>query len=57
MATSNKIIFGVCAWLAQKFDIDATLVRIGFVLFGFFVGSGILLYLVLWVVKILSEEN
>lgn len=56
MTTRNKIIFGVCAWLGQKFDIDVTLIRIGFVIFGFFIGSGIMLYLVLWLVKILSEE-
>lgn len=57
MTKRNKIIFGVCAWIAQKFDFDVTLVRIAFVLFGLYVGSGIMLYLVLWVVKILSEDN
>jgi len=40
-------ILGVCAGLGEHFDIDATVVRIAFVIFTFFGGSGILLYLIL----------
>lgn len=57
MATKEKVIFGVCNWLGKKFNIDVSIVRIAFVIFGLFIGSGIMLYLVLWLVKILSEEN
>lgn len=57
MANSNKIIFGVSGWLGQKLGLDTTIVRIGFVLFGFFIGSGILLYLCCWVVKLLEERD
>ncbi|MFT6209952.1 MAG: phage shock protein C [Bacteroidia bacterium] len=40
-------ILGVCAGLGEYFDIDATIVRIVFIIFTFFGGSGILLYLIL----------
>ncbi len=57
MTAEKKIIFGVSGWIAKKFGIDTTIIRIGFVFFGLFVGSGILLYLLLWVVKILEEKD
>lgn len=43
----NKMILGICAGLAKQFNIDVTLVRIGFIIAAF-LGWGILLYLVLW---------
>lgn len=57
MAGKDKMVFGVCNWIANKFNFDATIVRIAFVLFTFFGGAGILLYLVLWIVKILEEKD
>lgn len=56
MAANNKIIFGVCAWLALKFDINVTIIRMAFVIFGLFIGSGIMLYMVLYLLKILLKE-
>lgn len=56
MAGKAKIIFGVCGWVANKLNLDPTLVRIAFILFIFLGGSGLLLYLVLWIVKILEEK-
>ena len=46
----NRMIAGVCAGLGNYFDIDPTIIRILFVLFAIFVGGGILVYLVLWLV-------
>lgn len=46
---SGKIIAGVCAGLADRFGINTTLVRLGFVLFGL-VGAGELAYIVLWII-------
>lgn len=47
---SDRKIAGVCAGLAQYFDIDPTLVRVIFIILGLPGGApGILLYLVLWV--------
>ncbi len=45
-------IGGVCAWLADRFELDVTLIRILFVaaiILG--LGSPILIYFILWLVK------
>jgi phage shock protein C len=42
-------IAGVCAGLAEFFNIDPTLVRIFFALLAVAGGPGVLLYIVLWV--------
>ena len=47
---SNRQIAGVCGGLAQYFNIDPTLVRVLMVVLAVFGGSGLLIYLVLWVV-------
>lgn len=46
----DKILGGVCSGLGLYFNIDSKWVRVIFVLFFLFGGSGILLYLVLWAV-------
>ncbi len=46
----DKKIAGVCGGLAQYFDIDATLVRVVFVLLALFSGGGLILYIILWLV-------
>jgi phage shock protein C len=47
--SSNKMIAGVCAGLADYFDVDTRKVRIGFVLFGLF-GAGEIVYIALWII-------
>lgn len=47
---NDKIIGGVAAGLANYFGIDPSVMRILFVLFTFLGGSGILLYIILWIV-------
>ncbi len=49
-STSNKMIAGVCAGIANYFNLDPTIIRILYVLMVFFAGFGILLYLILWLV-------
>jgi phage shock protein C len=56
MSGKSKILLGVCGWLGQKLNIDPTLVRIAFIIFIFLGGAGLLLYLVLWIVKVLEEK-
>ena len=46
---SDKRIAGVCGGLARYFGVDPVLVRVGFVVAAF-MGFGILLYVVLWIV-------
>lgn len=48
--TKNAMLAGVCAGIANYFSIDITLVRILFVVFTFFGGPAILVYLILWVI-------
>lgn len=45
-SNENKMIDGVCGGLAEYFDIDPTLVRLGWVLFCALGGSGILTYII-----------
>ena len=41
----NRMLCGVCAGIAEYFNIDPTLIRLLFVLFGLS-GSGILAYII-----------
>ena len=45
-SNENKMINGVRGGLAEYFDIDPTLVRLGWVLFCALGGSGILAYII-----------
>lgn len=47
---TNKIIAGVCGGLGEYFNIDPTIIRIIFILITIFAGSGILIYIILWLV-------
>ena len=42
----GKIIAGVCGGIAEYFNLDPNVVRIGFVLFGCLGGTGVLAYIV-----------
>ena len=42
----GKKLCGVCGGIAEYFDIDATLVRLGWILLTAFVGSGIFAYII-----------
>lgn len=42
----GKKLAGVCGGIAEYFDIDATLVRLGWVLLTLFVGCGIFAYII-----------
>lgn len=45
-SNENKMVCGVCGGIAEFFDIDPTLVRLGWVLFCALGGSGILAYII-----------
>ncbi len=45
-STSNKMLCGVCAGVAEYFNIDPTLVRLGWVVFSLAAGGGILAYII-----------
>ncbi|MCI0531283.1 MAG: PspC domain-containing protein [candidate division Zixibacteria bacterium] len=46
----NAMIAGVCGGLAEYFDIDPVVVRIIFVLLVFAGGSGLIAYLIAWII-------
>ena len=45
-SSDDAMIAGVCAGIAEYFNVDPTLIRLGFVLLMFMGGSGVLAYLV-----------
>jgi phage shock protein C len=49
-STTDRVIAGVAGGIAQRLGISSTLVRLAWVLSVFFVGLGIVAYLILWVV-------
>ena len=48
--SSDRIIGGVCAGLAEGFHVDALWVRAAFLILIFIQGIGVFLYIVLWLV-------
>jgi|SRR3989338_4018630 len=45
---TDKVIAGVCGGLAEYFDIDSIIIRLLFILVVALGGSGVFLYLILW---------
>jgi len=46
----ERIIAGVCGGIAEYFDIDPTIVRLGLVLVTLMGGAGILAYIIAWII-------
>ena len=46
LSTTDKKIAGVCGGIAEYFDLDSTLVRLGWVIFCLAGGSGIIGYII-----------
>lgn len=51
----EAMLAGVCSGLADYFDLDVTLVRVIFVLLLIGGGSGLLIYIILWIVTPLKK--
>ncbi|MGB7848137.1 MAG: PspC domain-containing protein [Candidatus Acidiferrum sp.] len=49
-SSRDKKIGGVCAGLADYFDLDPTIVRVVWLLSVLFAGTGFLVYIILWIV-------
>lgn len=50
----HRMIAGLCGGVAEYFDIDPTLVRVGLVIVSFLPGPSIIFYLIAW--AIVPEE-
>ena len=48
LSQTDKKIGGVCGGLAEYCDIDPLLVRVGFLILLFGFGTGLLAYLIVW---------
>jgi phage shock protein C len=53
----NRIIAGVCGGLGKYFDVDPTLIRLLWVIVFFMGGSGVLIYIIFWIVLPEEEES
>ena len=55
----SRMVAGVCAGLAEQFDISVTVLRLAFVIGALFSGfaPAVILYLVLWVIMPLAEPG
>ena len=47
---TNKMLAGVCGGIAEYFNIDPTLVRLGWVVFCGLGGSGLLAYIIMAII-------
>ncbi|HBB64430.1 MAG: phage shock protein C [candidate division WS6 bacterium GW2011_GWC1_33_20] len=47
---TDRMIGGVCGGLGEYFGIDSTIVRLLFALIVLYGGTGLLLYIILWIV-------
>lgn len=50
--STNKILAGVCGGIAEYFDVDPTVIRIGYVALSFFSAAfpGLILYIIMMLV-------
>jgi len=55
-SSTDKKLGGVCAGLADFLDIDPTIVRVVWLLAVLCAGTGVLVYLVLWIALPLAPE-
>ena len=52
----DQKIGGVCAGVAHYFDIDPTIVRVILAVLAFCYGTGVLAYIILWLIAPVSSE-
>ena len=56
-STNNKMISGVCAGIADQFDIDPTIVRVLWAIAIFIYGTGLLVYIICAIVFPKGQTN
>jgi phage shock protein C len=49
-STSNRQVAGVCSGLAEYFNLDPTLIRVLFIILAVLGGSGVILYVAMWII-------
>jgi len=53
----ERWLVGVCGGIGEYFDMDATVIRVLFVLGAFILGGGLWIYLILWIIMPLNPED
>ena len=53
---SDQKIAGVCAGVANYFDIDPTIVRVIWGVLAFCYGAGIVAYIILWIIAPVASD-
>lgn len=56
-STSNRKIGGVAGGIGERFDVNANIVRVGFVVLSFLWGLGVAIYLAMWALVPLSGTS
>jgi len=56
-STDNRWLVGVCGGIGDYFDIDATVIRVIFVLTAFIFGGGLWIYIILWIIMPLNPDD
>jgi phage shock protein PspC (stress-responsive transcriptional regulator) len=56
-SSRDKKLGGVCAGLAEYFDLDPTIVRVVWLLAVLLAGTGFLVYVILWIVLPLAPAS
>ena len=52
----DKKIAGVCAGVANYFDVDPTIVRVIWGVLAFCYGAGIIAYIILWIIAPVATD-
>ncbi len=53
---NDALISGVCGGIGEYFSVDSNIIRLIFILFGFF-GMGVLFYILFWVFIPINSDN
>jgi phage shock protein C len=56
-SNKDKMISGVCAGIAEYWEIDATLVRLGVAVLALFAGTGVLAYIIAAIIIPINPEQ
>ena len=54
---NERWLVGVCGGIGEYFDLDATVIRVIFVLAAFIFGGGLWIYLILWIIMPLNPDE
>jgi phage shock protein C len=47
---NQRMLAGICGGLAEYFNVDATLIRVLFLVLAVFGGTGLVIYVVMWLI-------